>query len=94
MVRAICPAARIISWEMDELSHIVCDGADSRQAVGTARSAARGAKRQAGRDDEAMDGTKNGTITIKQSSRVRFGGPCGAPTRDLRIANPLLSRLS
>lgn len=94
MVRAICPDARIISWEMDELSHIVCDGADSRQAAGTARSAARGAARQAGMGDEAMGGTKNGTTAIKQSSRVIYGGPRGNPTRDLRRAKPLLSRLS
>ena len=61
---AISPAARIISWEMDGLSHIVCGGLVSRQAVGTVRLATRGAARQAGRG-EAMGGTKNGTTAIE-----------------------------
>lgn len=84
----------VISREMGGLLRIVCNKAYSRQAVGTVRSAARGAARQAGRGDEEIGGTKNGATAIKQSSRVILGGPCGTSTRDLRIANPLLSRLS
>lgn len=79
---------------MDGLSRIVCGGTVSRQAVGTPRSAARGAARQAGRDDKEMGGTKNGTIVIKQSSRVIYGGLGGAPTLDLLLAKQLLPQLS
>lgn len=44
--------------------------------------------------DGEIGGTKNGTTAIKQSSRVIYGGPGGAPTRDLRRAKPLFSRLN
>lgn len=78
----------------DGAFRIVCGGAASRKAVGTARSAARRAARQAGRGEAIGDTKKNGTTAIKQSSRVIRGGASGGPTRDLRLAEPLLSQLS
>lgn len=92
--RTAVPRHTVLSLEMDGLFRIVCGGTVSRQAVGTTRLAARGTARQAGMGDGEISGTKNGATAIKQSSRVILGGPCGTSTRDLRIANPLLSRLS
>lgn len=51
-------------------------------------------EREGERRGDGLGGTKNGTTAIKQSSRVMYGGPRGDPTRDLRRAKPLLSRLS
>lgn len=65
--------------------------ASSRHApLGGTRGGAAGEK---GRS-KAMGGKKNGTTAIKQSSRVICGGASGSPTRDLRLAEPLLSQLS
>lgn len=59
-----------------------------------------GARRLTGRCGEEAGGEidwtvrKTGRPLLKQSSRVIYGGPSGTPTRDLRRATPLLSRLS
>ena len=91
---AIRPATSVISWEMDGLDRIAEGEADWGKQTEAARPAARGRHGRRRGGDGEIGGTKNGTTTIKQSSRVICGGPGGDPTRDLRLAKPLFSRLN
>lgn len=77
------------------MSRIVCGGSVYQQAVGTSRSTARWAARQAGRGDEEIGGTKNGATAIEAIvPQVILGGLGGARTRVLQLAKLLLPRLS